>query len=407
MASPLFLRRCQIKNYRSIAACDVKLQPLTVLVGPNGAGKSNFLDALRLVSESLQTSLEHALRERGGVEEVRRRSNGHPNHFQIGLDLDLGGVLGSYAFEVGATKGAFRITREECVVGAARYEVRDGVVQSVTVPDDGRGGMPNDTTSRAPRAMSDRLFLVTMSGHEAFRPAFDRLSRMGFYNVSPEQVRLYQRPETGDLLARDARNLASVIRRMASEQPPDALTRVTEFLQAVVPGIDRVESVPVGHMLSLVLTQRVEGARDPWRFGAITMSDGTLRALAVLVALFQPAIREVPLVGIEEPETALHPAAAGLLFDALLAATRHTQVLVTTHSPDLLDHHELQPEQLLSVVATSGRTQIAPIDEASRDAMKNKLYTGGELLRASQLEPDLSIKVPKQLDLGFRRLVSR
>lgn len=407
MTSPLFLKRCQIKNFRSIAACDVKLQPLTVLVGPNGAGKSNFLDALRLVADSLQTTLEHALRERGGVEEVRRRSNGHPTNFRIGLDLDLGGVPGSYAFEVGATKGAFRITREECLVGAARYEVRDGAVQSVAVPDPRHDGMLNDITSRAPRAMSDRLFLVTMSGHEAFRPAFDRLSRMGFYNVSPEQVRRFQPPDAGDLLARDARNLASVIRRMATEQP-DALTRVTEFLQAVVPGIVGVESVPVSHMLSVVLTQRVEGAADPWRFNAITMSDGTLRALAVLVALFQPSIRGgVPLVGIEEPETALHPAAAGLLFDALLAATRHTQVLVTTHSPDLLDHSELQPEQLLSVVATSGRTQIAPIDEASRDAMKNKLYTGGELLRASQLEPDLSIQVPKQRDLGFRRTVSR
>lgn len=400
-----FLKRCQIKNFRSIAACDVSLQPLTVLVGPNGSGKSNFLDALRLVADSLQTTLEHALRERGGVEEVRRRSNGHPTNFQIGLDLDLGGIPGSFAFEVGATKGAFRVTREECVVGAARYEVRDGVVRSVTVPDR-TTGMPVDTTSRAPQAMSDRLFLVTMSGHEAFRPAFDRLSRMGFYNVNPDQVRVFQPPDTGDLLARDARNLASVVRRMAAEQP-EALARVTQFLQAVVPGILGVESVPVGHMLSLVLTQSVEGARDPWRFGAITMSDGTLRALAVLVALFQPAIREVSLVGIEEPETALHPAAAGLLFDALLAATRHTQVLVTTHSPDLLDHSELEPEQLLAVVATAGRTQIAPVDSASRDAMKSRLYTGGELLRTSQLAPDLNIKVPKQLDLGFQRAASR
>lgn len=241
-----------------------------------------------------------------------------------------------------------------------------------------------------------------MSGHDAFRPAFDRLSRMGFYNVSPDQVRVFQPPDAGDLLARDARNMASVIRRMAAEQP-DALERVTQFLQAVVPGIVGVESVPVGHMLSLVLTQHVEGARDPWRFGAITMSDGTLRALAVLVALSQPAIRDVPLVGIEEPETALHPAAAGLLFEALLAATRHTQVLVTTHSPDLLDHSELEPDQLLAVVATAGRTQLAPIDEASRDAMKRRLYTGGELLRSSQLAPDQDAKVPRQLELGFRR----
>ncbi|HMV66272.1 MAG TPA: AAA family ATPase, partial [Myxococcota bacterium] len=147
MTRPPFLKRCQIRNFRSIAGCDVRLQPLTLLVGPNGAGKSNLLDALRLVADSLQTTLEHALRERGGVEEVRRRSNGHPTHFQIGLELDL--VPGSFAFEVGAVKGAFRVTREECVVGAARYVVRDGVVASVVVPDRVTG-MPVDTTSRAP-----------------------------------------------------------------------------------------------------------------------------------------------------------------------------------------------------------------------------------------------------------------
>src|SRR3954468_7995627 len=62
-----FLRRVVLSNYRSIAACDVRLGPLRFLVGPNGSGKSNFLDALRFVADSLQTSVDHALRERGGI----------------------------------------------------------------------------------------------------------------------------------------------------------------------------------------------------------------------------------------------------------------------------------------------------------------------------------------------------
>ena len=87
MIDPVFLKRVVLRNYKSIAVCSVKLGPLTFLVGPNGAGKSNFLDALRLVTESLDTSLEHALRERGGIEEVRRRSSGHPTHFGIRLEF--------------------------------------------------------------------------------------------------------------------------------------------------------------------------------------------------------------------------------------------------------------------------------------------------------------------------------
>ena len=103
-----FIHRVTIRNYKSIAACRVDLQALMFLVGPNGAGKSNFLDALRLVSESLRTSLDHALRERGTIKEVRRRSGGHPNHFAIRLDFALpDGSSGHYTFRVGAKPGGW------------------------------------------------------------------------------------------------------------------------------------------------------------------------------------------------------------------------------------------------------------------------------------------------------------
>ena len=51
-----FLKRVCIRNYKSIGACSVELGALTILVGRNGSGKSNFLDALRLVADGLQTS---------------------------------------------------------------------------------------------------------------------------------------------------------------------------------------------------------------------------------------------------------------------------------------------------------------------------------------------------------------
>ncbi|MCU0769375.1 MAG: AAA family ATPase, partial [Burkholderiaceae bacterium] len=70
-----------LRNYRSIGLCDVELRSLTYLVGVNGSGKSNFLDALHLVRDALNGSLDNALNERGGLSEVRRRSSGHPTHF--------------------------------------------------------------------------------------------------------------------------------------------------------------------------------------------------------------------------------------------------------------------------------------------------------------------------------------
>jgi predicted ATPase len=121
------------------------------------------------------------------------------------------------------------------------------------------------------------------------------------------------------------------------------------------------------------------------------MSDGTLRALGILVALFQPGKANgarVPLIGIEEPETALHPAAAGVLRDSLNDASKSIQVLVTSHSPDLLDDDDIDAEAIRAVVAEAGTTHIARIDEAGRSAVRDRLYTPGELLRLNQLTPD-------------------
>src|ERR1035441_4952375 len=97
MNNAAFLTRAVVKNYKSIAACDVDLRPLTFLVGPNGAGKSNFLDALRFVADGLRTSLDHAFRERGGIGEVRRRSGGHPNHFGARLAFALPNAAAFYS----------------------------------------------------------------------------------------------------------------------------------------------------------------------------------------------------------------------------------------------------------------------------------------------------------------------
>jgi energy-coupling factor transporter ATP-binding protein EcfA2 len=68
-----FISRVRIKNYKSIASCDVRLGPLTILVGPNGSGKSNFLDALAFMTRALATTPEEAIDERDGLGELIRR----------------------------------------------------------------------------------------------------------------------------------------------------------------------------------------------------------------------------------------------------------------------------------------------------------------------------------------------
>jgi predicted ATPase len=97
------------------------------------------------------------------------------------------------------------------------------------------------------------------------------------------------------------------------------------------------------------------------------------------------------LVGVEEPETALHPAAAGVLLDALDEATVSTQVVVTTHSADLLDGFDRLDQgtaRLLVAEYREGATVIGTINRASREAIREHLFSAGELLRMDQFEPD-------------------
>jgi predicted ATPase len=233
-----------------------------------------------------------------------------------------------------------------------------------------------------------------------FRPVFDALSTMGFYNISPAKIRELQAPDQGDLMDREGTNLASVLDRL-SKASTDAKRRIEEYLARVVPGIEGLDAARVGHMETIEFRQRVVGSKEPWRFPAINMSDGTLRALAVLTALFQFGERNTArLIGIEEPETALHPAAAGLLLDCLREGARERQVVITTHSPDLLDNEDITAEQLLAVSALDGKTTIGRIDDASRRALRDSLYRAGELLRLNQLEPEpSSTSEAEQLDL--------
>lgn len=392
MRNTPFLTRIAIRNYKSIAICDVKLARHTYLVGPNGAGKSNFLDALRFVADALRNSLDHALRDRGGVKEVRRRSRGHPNHFGIRLEFSLDGSNGHYAFEVSAQhNGKYAVKEEECYIRES-----NGIVHYFRLQ---AGKVQRTSLSAPPSVVHDRLYLVNVSGFEEFRPLYDALSSMGFYNLNPEAIRDLQTPDPGDLLNRDGSNLASVYERILRDNV-EIKERIVDYLSKVVPGIRSVEPKSLGPRTTLEFRQSIRGDDHPWRFLASSMSDGTLRAFGVLVALFQGKREEGPtikLVGIEEPELALHPAAAGVLMDGIDEASQSVQVIVTSHSPDLLDNPDLIEQQILAVVSEEGETQVGRLDVSGRMALRDHLYTAGELLRMDQLRPDPESN--RQLDL--------
>lgn len=240
-----------------------------------------------------------------------------------------------------------------------------------------------------PPANDQRLYLVVAAGLEVFRPVFDGLAGISVFNLNPDAMRQPQTPDAGELLHRDGANVVSVLDRLERSGRGNAdKARIEEYLQHIVPGMHGVSrAAGLGNWETLEFSQDVPGAESPWRFQAQSVSDGTLRALGVLVALFAGTGGTLSTIGIEEPESALHPAAAGVLLDALRDSSERRQVIVTSHSPDLLDRHDFELTELRAVRSMQGETVIGELDQAGALALREDLYTPGELLRTDQLLP--------------------
>ena len=389
------ITQVQVRNYRSLAQVVVNLESLTILVGPNGAGKSNCVDALRFVSDALNTTLELALKQRGGINAVRRRSKGHPTHFGVRVKMKWDNGRGAvYAFQVSALpQGDFAVKREMGKIWGSvfmpphQFSVENGVLTT-------------NVHGLRPKIEKDRLALTVLSAAEELRPLYDLLTQMRFYSLVPDKIRELQEPDPGQALKRDGSNAAAVLREIEKKSPGD-YERLCRLLAKVVPGTNSAAYLSLGSKETLRFRQDV-GDANPWSFEALNMSDGTLRVLGVLLAVYQTPTP--PFIAIEEPESTVHPAAAGVLVDIFAEACSRSQILITTHSPDILDSKDLTDGQIRAVEYQHGATTISTLGTVSREAIRKRLYSAGELLRLGELEPDrqASAELAEQLDLFAR-----
>jgi len=396
------IREVQIRNYKSIAQLSVNLEPFTVFVGPNGSGKSNFIDALSFVKDCLFSSIELALTERGRIGAVRRRSIGHPTHIGIRLILELeNNFFADYAFEIAKEpkeREKFKVARERCIVQSFL-----GAEYSFNVED---GVFTKEIPGIKPKLSPDRLALFAASATEEFRPVYDFLTSMRFYSIVPIKIRELQDPDSGNYLKSDGSNAASVLKRLREEsQGAERYQRICRLLSKIVEGIKKVEDRAVGQKETIQFKQDV-GSEHPWTFDALNMSDGTLRALGLLLSVYQ--LGHHSLIAIEEPEATVHPAVTELIIEVLLDASNEKQVLLTTHSPDILDYKDIKDDQIRIVNMERSKTLIGPVSQSGRDAIRQHLYTPGELLRAGELKADQEKTeiAAKQLNLFGTQLIN-
>jgi predicted ATPase len=201
--------------------------------------------------------------------------------------------------------------------------------------------------------------------------------------IAPDRMRDWQFPGFGSALSRDGRNAASVLREIRGRSPDD-MQRICELLQAVVPTVQRVEVVEYGNKLALEFTQKWADGTNVLVLDASAMSEGTLRTLGLLAAVYQKSTPS--LIAIEDPEAMIHPGAIGVILDVLRFASERTQLIVTTHSPEVLDADWLEDRHIRMVTWQDGATRVTPLSVGSREALRGHLMSAGELLRSNALQ---------------------
>lgn len=409
-AKPPFLRRVRIRGYKSIAFCDVTLEPLTILVGRNASGKSNFLDALAFLRDLIKMQATEAVNERKGWRSIHCRTGSTPliemgvegtfESYQSTWDADY-----SFSLEIGG-HNQIRVRQENLILsqhGRGRrcgYCVSEGSLEWIgqeNFEDDPRWTLNVGEAAASDklndprffrRRRDDRLFLSMISAQPFFDFAVG-LRASCVYNFHPPAIRAHQPIPASPILVRNGANLARAIEGLR-EIEPETVQRIGQYLKAIVPGIAEFRTQEYGDFETVRFILNGGGGQPALEFDASSMSDGTLRILAALVAAFQIVLPGgfPGFIGIEEPETALHPAAMRALVDALDEATLRTQILLTTHSAEMLDNPTIRPENVRVVQMIDGQTVIAPVDEASVEIVRQKLDTLGGLERQNQLEPD-------------------
>ena len=370
-----------LKRFRSVQAGTLRFDNPTFIVGQNGSGKSNFVDAFAFLSEAMTSPLTAVFDRRGGIEAVRNRPAARSRPTNLGLAVQLTGsddkdISARYAFELRARSGyGFEVAREQCEVrssnGDRHWFHRSKIFLS-------------SVDSLQPAPEPNALVLPLVGGDARFAGVASFLSEMRTYRIEPVALREMQDPDAGTRLRSDGANTASVLRHIQRKNPED-FQRLCQLLESIVPTTEGVKPKKHGNKLALEFTQRWT-PKKAVRFQGFNMSDGTLRALGLLTATFQ---RPAPTVlAIEEPEATIHAGALGVILDILRHASRSTQLVVTTHSPDILDAKWIQARNLWLIQWSAGITRIAPVSGAVRESLRQHLMGAGELMRSNCLNAD-------------------
>lgn len=342
------LKKLTIRGYKSIETLkDFPMGRLTVLIGANGAGKSNFVDFFRLLRAIADERLQQFVNEQGGGDGFFFLGPKYTR--QIGVRLEFGEHV--YEFELEPTADGTVQISDERVQSAGGHGM--GGLRSI-----GKGVRESQLKSRKDEPAS--------FGRGRGVPAHvhDSVSSWTVYHFHDTgmlaPMRRDQLVRDRGLLRPDASNLAALLLHLRNTTP-SCYQQILETVHLIAPFLDDFILQPEirGGEEKIRLEWRQKGSDYP--FQPSQLSDGTIRFICLATALLQP--RRPATIVVDEPELGLHPCAIRLLAELIQSASEHTQVVVSTQSPYLLD--QFRPEDLVVVTRNEGRsafTRLRPCE---------------------------------------------
>lgn len=324
MSKP-FIKRLKISNFKSIDTLELHdVGPFSVFAGANGTGKSNFFDALMFLNRLIVSGVEDSVRAHGGLETIRRAgSSAHETVFAFEIEAEL---LFPDAFPFQYKINIFEVNGD--------YEISEFMdMDGHTILSRERGKAPllqwEGNAQRIEQFRGDYSAL-TMAIRS---PVSEFLRNTRHYRIDPT---LANRPSQSgsDVTVLDQRgsNLASVLSRI--EEDTDIRETILEWMNLIVPSITSIETE---HQ---VIDQRAAisfgESNTNQLFPAHLMSDGTIYALSLLVAVLGRPFG-FGLTLIEEPERGLHPKAISELIGLMREnASSNHPIWVCTHSESVV-----------------------------------------------------------------------
>ena len=356
----LALDKISVQGFKSIASIkDLDLGRMNILIGSNGSGKSNFIGVFSFLHAIREGRLRDTVTAAGGAE--RLLHFGSKITHAMSFHLSFSGGINEYRLKLLPTADDGLFPSSETAHYWEPSNHATPMRHDLAARENGReAGISHPYLSGIPGWVRARL--------EGWR--LYHLHDTSF--LSP--MRKTARVDDNGFLRTDGANLAPFLLQL-KELHPISYDLIRRTVQQVAPFFDDFDLKP--------LQRKPDDIKLEWRhrgsdqyFDASSLSDGTLRFIALATLFLQPSKFKPSAILIDEPELGLHPYAIGLLASLIRSASVETQVIVSTQSSLLLDHFD--PEDVLVADRVENSTQISRL-EPDRLADWLKEYSLGQL----------------------------